>query len=98
MVIYLKKFMIDFLIVFIGIFAKLYSFALLAYVIISWFPSPGNSISYFLGSIVSPALSFVKRFIPPMGFIDLSPIVLFLMIDLGQFVLIHFLLYLKDLI
>jgi YggT family protein len=62
---------------------NLYVFALLARVILSWFPiSPGSGLAgifSFLYSITEPVLGPVRRALPPMGGggmrFDLSPII-----------------------
>lgn len=42
----------------------------------SWFPNAReSSIGQFLGSLVEPFLSPFRRIIPPIGMIDISPIV-----------------------
>ena len=53
-----------------------YSFLLIAYILMSWVPSiREGKFGQFLGKIVEPYLSFFRRFIPPLGMIDISPIV-----------------------
>lgn len=54
----------------------IYFFVLFAYVLMSWVPSLIDSpIGQLLRQICEPYLSVFRRFIPPIGFIDLSPIV-----------------------
>ena len=54
----------------------LYSFLLIIYILMSWVPSMReNRFGQFLGKIVEPYLSFFRKFIPPLGMIDISPIV-----------------------
>ena len=54
----------------------IYSFLLIIYILMSWVPSiRENKFGQFLGKIVEPYLSFFRRFIPPLGMIDISPIV-----------------------
>ena len=54
----------------------LYSFMLIIYILMSWVPSMReNKFGQFLGKVVEPYLSFFRRFIPPLGMIDISPIV-----------------------
>jgi YggT family protein len=58
---------------------QLYIFAIFARIVLSWFPvSPGGpmaSIFSFLYTITEPVLGPVRRIIPPLGPIDISPIV-----------------------
>lgn len=62
-------------------FIRLYFFAILLYAILS-FVSPGtyNPLSSVLASICEPVLNPVRKLIPPIGGIDLSP--LFVLIGL----------------
>ena len=54
----------------------LYSFLLIIYILMSWVPSMReNRFGQFIGKIVEPYLSFFRKFIPPLGMIDISPIV-----------------------
>jgi YggT family protein len=89
---------IMFLVQFIEIFAQIFSFAVLVRVVLSWFPGQRTWIHEFTGSAVDPALNMIKKIVPPLGFIDLSPIVLFLLIEFVSQLLIGFLLYIKDLL
>lgn len=90
--------LIEFLVYFIRIFAQIFSFAVLVRVVLSWFPGQRTWIHEFVGSAVDPALNMVKRVVPTIGFIDLSPIFLFLMIEFGSQLLIGALYYLKDIL
>jgi YggT family protein len=59
---------------------NLYIIAVFGRVILSWFPlSPGGpmaSVYSFLYTITEPVLGPIRRVLPPLGGIDLSPIVL----------------------
>ena len=54
----------------------------LAYIIMSMLPIPysrtTSAIRNFLDQTVGPVLAFFRRFIPPLGPIDLSPMILLL--------------------
>lgn len=53
-----------------------YSWALIIYILLSWFPNAReSSIGQFLGRICEPYLEPFRRIIPPIGMIDISPIV-----------------------
>lgn len=71
------------------IFLQLYSFVILARVLLSWFPNvdPYNPIVRFLYEATEPVLqpvrNFLRRQFPEMGMLDFSPIAVFL----GIFVL-----------
>lgn len=58
---------------------RLYYFALIARILLSWLPQlQNNRFAEFLYNITEPYLSIFRRFIPPIGMIDVSPIVAFL--------------------
>ncbi|HLR62195.1 MAG TPA: YggT family protein [Lentibacillus sp.] len=55
---------------------ELYSFALIIYIFMSWFPGAReSSFGVFLAKICEPYLEPFRKIIPPLGMIDLSPIV-----------------------
>ncbi len=64
---------------FIESLALIYLLMILAYVVMSMLPLPYNvwvgRIRQFLDQTVSPYLNVFRRFIPPIGMFDLSPIV-----------------------
>jgi YggT family protein len=61
---------------------NVYLFLILAYVILSWIgPGGYNPAVSLLGNIVQPALRPLRRWIPPIAGIDLSP--LFALIFIG---------------
>jgi len=57
-----------------------YTVALFAYVISSWFGSRGgNPLAIVLGELVEPVLRPVRRLLPPIGGLDLSPLLIMLL-------------------
>ncbi|MFC0229700.1 YggT family protein [Bhargavaea ullalensis] len=62
---------------------QIYSVLLIIYVLMSWVPSTREtSIGRMLASICEPYLGFFRRFIPPIGMIDISPIVALIALNL----------------
>lgn len=61
----------------IGWLFQIYSYMIIAYVLMSWLPNARESvIGDLLAKFVEPYLSPFRRFIPPiLGMIDISPIV-----------------------
>ncbi len=59
---------------------QIYSFILLARIVLSWIPNvePSNPIVQLLYQVTEPVLDPVRRAIPPLGAIDISPIVVFI--------------------
>lgn len=55
---------------------QIYMYALIIYILMSWFPGAREStFGEFLGRICEPYLEQFRRFIPPLGMIDFSPLV-----------------------
>ena len=55
---------------------QVYMYALIIYILMSWFPGAREStFGEFLGRICEPYLEQFRRFIPPLGMIDFSPLV-----------------------
>lgn len=69
--------------------ANLYSFVLLARIILSWIPNVDRSspIVQLLYQLTEPVLEPVRRTIPPLGMIDISPIVVFVGLRILQGIL-----------
>ena len=63
-----------------------YSLVLLGRIILSWFPhiNRSNPIVEFLYQATEPVLAHVRRIIPPLGMMDISPIVVFFVIHFLQ--------------
>lgn len=59
-----------------------YSYALIVYIFMSWFPNARETaIGQFLARICEPYLEPFRRIIPPIGMIDISPIVAILVLN-----------------
>ncbi|WP_138414981.1 YggT family protein [Aquibacillus sediminis] len=64
---------------------EIYSFALIAYILMSWFPGAReSSIGTFLARICEPYLEPFRKIIPPLGMIDISPIVAILVLSFAR--------------
>lgn len=62
---------------------------LLARVLGSWFPSfSRHQIMRFLAFYTDPYLNIFRKIIPPLGMMDLSPMVAFFALQIFQFVLL----------
>lgn len=60
---------------------RYYSWALVIYILLSWFPNAREStFGQFLARICEPYLEPFRRVIPPIGMIDISPIVAFIVL------------------
>jgi YggT family protein len=67
----------------------LYTFVLLARILIGWIPNidPYNPAVQILYQVTEPVLEPARRLIPPIGMIDISPIVVFIVLGILQDVL-----------
>ena len=70
---------------------QIYSLVLLARIILSWIPhvDRSNQIIHFLYQITDPVLAPVRRAIPPLGMIDISPIIVFIGLQILQRILLN---------
>ena len=70
---------------------QIYSLVLLGRIIVSWIPnvSRANPIVDLLYRLTDPVLEPVRQVIPPLGMIDLSPIVVFIGIHMLQAFLLN---------
>lgn len=69
---------------------KYYSYALIIYILMSWFPGAReSSIGQILGKICEPYLEVFRKFIPPLGMIDFSPIVAIFSLQFATYGLIE---------
>ncbi|MDX6691607.1 MAG: YggT family protein [Solirubrobacteraceae bacterium] len=82
---------------FLGALLWVYIILIFAYIITSLIFSFGGRIPYsrwssaalgFLRDVTEPYLGLFRRFIPPIGMIDVSPIVAILVLQIGGFALI----------
>ncbi|CRK80563.1 YggT family protein [Neobacillus massiliamazoniensis] len=64
---------------------SIYSWALIIYILMSWFPNARDTfIGRFLARICEPYLEPFRKIIPPLGMIDISPIVAFLVLNFAS--------------
>ncbi|MEK3885205.1 YggT family protein [Paenibacillus sp. PL2-23] len=84
---------------FVRLALEIYSYLIIGYVLLSWFPNAReSSIGQLLGRIVEPYIGIFRRFIPPIGgVLDLSPIVALLALRFISIGLISVISYLLNL-
>lgn len=73
-----------FLFQFFDLLFTVLNLAILARVLLSWIPNlnPSNPLVRLLQQITDPILEPARRIIPPLGGLDISPIVVLLVLDL----------------
>jgi YggT family protein len=68
---------------------QVYSWLIIVRVVLSWVRhNPYHPLIRFIYEMTEPYLRIFRRFVPPVGMIDLSPIVAFLVLEVFQ-VLVH---------
>ena len=67
----------------LGELIDLYSLVVLAAVVLSWLPAARhNAVAALVDRLTEPVLAPIRRTLPPMGGLDLSPMVLLLGLQL----------------
>lgn len=81
--------MADFLIVFVSVLFDIMSFAIIARVLLSWFPNAGGGqMKAVLHDVTDPILNVFKKVVPRIGMIDITPIVAIIALDLVKSILL----------
>ncbi|HQO18628.1 MAG TPA: YggT family protein [Candidatus Cloacimonas sp.] len=62
---------------------QIYNILIIARVLASWIVrNPYNRVYHFLITITEPVLGLIRRILPPLMGLDLSPIIAFFLLDL----------------
>lgn len=61
---------------------RILSFLVIANILLSYFMDPYHPVRRWVDGIVEPLLAPIRRVIPPLGMIDLSPLILILILQL----------------
>jgi len=81
--------------VFVQVFIYVYGLLLFAYILLSWIRLPYsptlNRLQRFLYDVCEPYLRIFRRVIPPLGALDLSPIVAFVVLILVEQLIVNLL-------
>lgn len=74
----------------VGLFLKLYFWGILIMVISSWIaPQSNNPALELLHQIIEPVMKPIRKVMPDMGGLDLSPIIAFLLINVFEVILVN---------
>ncbi len=77
-----------FLISFVDLLFQILIFAILIRALLSWFPiSPGSPLVRLLDDITEPILAPLRRVVPRLGMMDITPIVAMVALSLLQQIL-----------
>ncbi|MBU0486394.1 MAG: YggT family protein [Patescibacteria group bacterium] len=75
----------DFVFVLLINVVRIYKFAIIARILISWVqPHPTSGVAVILYQATEPVLRIFRGLIPPIGMIDLSPLIAFFALDFAQ--------------
>ena len=68
----------------INLFAEILILLVILSAILSYFMDPYHPVRRGVDNIVEPLLAPIRRVIPPLGVIDISPLILILLIQLAS--------------
>ncbi len=83
--------MIGLIVRFISLLSNLLILVVFIDVVLSFFLSPYHPVRNALDRIVNPLLGPIRRVIPPIAMLDLSPLILIILIELISYGLSRFL-------
>jgi YggT family protein len=86
---------IEILALFIRAISQLLVLLVIVSVILSYFLDPYHPIRRSIDSIVEPLLAPIRRIVPNIGFLDLSPLILIILLQLLSNIIVSFLLTLR---
>lgn len=74
---------------FIVVLARVLNIAILLRVFLSWVPvNPGSRFARFIVEITEPIMGPIRRLVPSLGGLDISPIIALLLISVAERVLL----------
>ena len=71
-----------YLVYLINFLAQAITILMLAYAILSWVAKPWDKIRVFVERISNPMLAPIRRVVPMVGMVDISPLILILLVQL----------------
>ena len=87
--------MIDILVLFVNALSQLLVILVIISVILSYFMDPYHPIRRSIDGVVEPMLAPIRRVVPPLGMIDLSPLILIILIQVLANIIVRVLLSLR---
>ena len=79
--------LISYLLGFVDLITTVLVLLVLTYVVISYFMSPYHTFRMWVNRLVEPMLQPVRKVVPLIGMLDISPIILLLLIQFVGFIL-----------
>jgi YggT family protein len=83
--------MISVIVRIINLLANLLVLLVIVDSVLSFFLSPYHPLRNIIGRIVNPLLAPIRRIVPLMGTLDLSPLILIILIEILSYALTNFL-------
>jgi len=83
--------MIGILITLVNIFTQALVFLILISVLLTYILPPYHSIRRTIDKLIEPMLSQIRRIVPTVGMLDLSPLILIILVQLISYALNHLL-------
>ena len=83
--------MINLFILFVRAISQLLVLLVIVSVILSYFMDPYHPVRRSIDSVVEPMLAPIRRFVPLIGMLDFSPIILIILIQVLSNLIIRFL-------
>lgn len=75
----------------INVIASTYIWIVIASILLSYFLDPYHPVRQGIDNLVRPLLDPIRRIVPPVGMLDLSPLVLIILIQVVSRLLTSFL-------
>lgn len=75
----------------INIVANLYTWIVIASILMSYFVDPYHPVRQGVDNLVRPLLDPIRRVVPPVGMFDFSPLVLIVLVEVFSNLLVRFL-------
>jgi YggT family protein len=79
----------NYLAIIINFISNAITLLMLAYAILSWVVKPWNQIRRFVERLSEPVLAPIRRVVPLVGMVDISPLILILLVQLIAVILIR---------
>jgi YggT family protein len=75
----------------INIVSNIFILIIIAESVLSFFVNPYHPVRVALGRIINPFLGPIRRVVPSLGMLDLSPLILIILIEILNRILVSFL-------
>ena len=70
------------IIVIVNAIVTILTFVVIIYTLLRFFMDPYHSVIRTLGQVIEPMLAPIRKYVPPMGGFDFSPLILIILIQI----------------